>query len=116
MHAELENDAPGVVSRCVKVIGGIKRAVAAMRSEAEGATCYREKCSIILSTAIGASVALDQAIFTFPYAWLSQPPTALHACKHVCSLSVSSGRLTCTSEEHSCMHAGLVLWQPGTGE
>ena len=45
----------------MKLISGIKQAVAEMRVEAEGATCYREKCCIILSTAIGASVALDQA-------------------------------------------------------
>ena len=45
----------------MKLISGIKRAVADMRGEAEGATCYRENCCIILSAAIGASVALDQA-------------------------------------------------------
>ena len=50
-----------MLQRSVKLISGIKRAVADMRGEAEGATCYREKCCIILSTAIGASVALDQA-------------------------------------------------------
>ena len=40
-----------------------------MRAEAEAATCYREKCSVILSTAIGASVALDQVLLpsvTYP--------------------------------------------------
>ena len=31
-----------------------------MRAEAEAAKCCREKCYVVLSTAIGASVALDQ--------------------------------------------------------
>jgi hypothetical protein len=63
LHAELESDMPGVLHRCVKLISGIKKSVADMRVEAEAATCYREKCSIILSTAIGASVALDEVVY-----------------------------------------------------
>lgn len=52
---------PGILHRCVKLIASMKKAVAEMRAEAEAATCYRERCSIILSIAMGASVALDQA-------------------------------------------------------
>ena len=66
VHAELETEIPGVLTRCVKVTAGIKKAVAEMRAEAEAATCYREKCSVVLSTAIGASVALDQVMMPMP--------------------------------------------------
>ena len=59
-NAELGAEVPGVLTRCGKVIAGIKKAVAAMRVEAEAANCYREKCSVVLATAIGASLALDQ--------------------------------------------------------
>ena len=71
VHAELETEIPGVLTRCVKVIAGIKKAVAEMRTEAEAATCYRERCSVVLSTAIGASVALDQVMILLPHIPLS---------------------------------------------
>ena len=73
---------PGVLHRCVKLISGIKKSVADMRAEAEAATCYREKCSIILSTAIGASVALDQVGYSeFTFFWNWQAPVAASGLK-----------------------------------
>lgn len=71
-----------MLHRCGKLITGIKKSVADMRAEAEAASCYREKCSIILSTAIGASVALDQVGYSkFMFFWSWQAPVAASGLK-----------------------------------
>lgn len=52
---------PEAVERCVQQVAAVKRAVAELRELAKNVVSHREKCCVILSAAMAASVALDQA-------------------------------------------------------
>ena len=47
-------------SRCNSRIQSVKDAVADLRASVKGAIAYREKCSLTLSAAMGATLALEQ--------------------------------------------------------
>lgn len=54
---------PGMLERCVKLITGVKKLVAEMRETVKNVVSHREKCAMILSAAMAASVALDQVLY-----------------------------------------------------
>lgn len=58
--ADEDMELPGMLERCVKLISGVKKVVAEMRATVKLVVSHREKCSMILSAAMAASVALDQ--------------------------------------------------------
>ncbi|BDA45524.1 probable serine/threonine-protein kinase CTR1 at C-terminar half [Coccomyxa sp. Obi] len=59
-----ELELPGMLDRCVKLITGVKKLVAEMRETVKNVVSHREKCAMLLSAAMAASVALDQALYT----------------------------------------------------
>ena len=45
-----------------QLVGGIKKLVADMREQVKGVLSHREKCCMVLSAAMAASVAMEQVL------------------------------------------------------
>ena len=58
-----------------QLVGGVKRLVAEMREQVKGVASHREKCCMVLSAAMAASVAMEQVRVLC----LSGPSPPLHA-------------------------------------
>ena len=109
--ADEELELPGMLDRCVRLITGVKKLVAEMRETVKNVVSHREKCAMLLSAAMAASVALDQVLYHLHL--VPMPPYPAQWCNlHTCSVSdwePSTAFLSCE------MRFGLTMQALYTG-